>query len=160
MPPQDWFKVFMDLWLAGATASEIGKYLGVSEYTLRAYLHAMGLKRVIRRCPKVSRDELLKLCSEGLTDEEIAKLLNTSKSCIAILRRRYRILKRIRVTANVILNMLRVKGFVTSKELRENEIKLTQGILSMLKGYEGIEVIKLTYTSTAKYTVINPKLRV
>ena len=73
-----------EMWFNGAKIQEIANYFNVYPTTVLQYLHAISLKRRSRiKCPKVPKDELLKLCLQGLTDDEIARIYGTKKHYIA-----------------------------------------------------------------------------
>jgi len=163
-------ELIKEMWLNGATVKEIAEYFGVHETTILGYLHAMGLKRrTIRRCPDIPRDVLERLSLRGYTDEEIARIYNTSKNCVMRLRQKYGINKRALVKRrrrermnkiiDMIVSYLNEKGYVTSIELRENHgIRVDRKLLEELESdIDGIRWFKLKYTSTAKFTVFPAK---
>lgn len=159
-------ELIREMWTNGATIKEIAEYFGVSERTITDYLRAMGLRRrEERKCPDIPREELEKLCFEGRTDEEIARLFHTSKYCIARLRQKYGINKRelakrrheekLREIIDKIAVILNEKGYTTSIELREKYgIEVRTELLQYLESaIEDFRWFKLKYTSTSKYSV-------
>lgn len=159
--------VIREMWMRGASRSEIARHLGVSKGTVGLYLRAMGLKRgrEVRRCPEIAKEELERLSTSGHTDQEIARIYNTSESCIARLRKRYGIKKQlIRVNkyraktyrVETIINILKEKGFTSSAELKKYGIYyVSKETLQYLEtAVEGFKWFKLRYTSTIKYSVL------
>jgi len=130
---------------------------------------AESVDTTAKECPHISREELEKLCFEGLTDEEIAKRYNTSRYCIMKLRRKYGINKkklakcrreeRLRKATELIESILRRRGYVTSIELRERYgIKISKELLQRLEStIDGFKWFKLKYVSTRKYSVLPPR---
>ena len=157
------------MWYNGATVKEIAEYFGVSTTTILDYLHAMGLRRrIAKRCPDISKEILEELCIRGLTDEEIARLYDTSKYCITRLRQKYGINKRALIKKrarekivkmiDVIIGIIEKKGYVTSRELKERGIRVTRQLLEALENFvEDIRWFKLVYTSTANFSVFPTK---
>ena len=163
-------ELIKEMWFNGATVKEIAEYFGVHETTILCYLHAMGLKRrTIRRCPDIPRDVLERLSLKGYTDEEIARIYNTSKNCVMRLRQKYGINKRVLVKRrrrekinkiiDMIVSYLNEKGYITSIELREKHgIRVDRKLLEELESdIDGIRWFKLKYTSTAKFSVFPVK---
>lgn len=153
-----------EMWLNGATLDEIADYFGVSRRTIRDYLNAMGLERKKKERPMIGKEELEKLCKRGLTDEEIARICGTSRSHISSLRRGYGINKRLikleesKRKIEKIIDALRAKGYVTSKELLNEGIKLNSKLLEKLEeAIEDIRWFKLSHTSTSKYSILPAK---
>jgi len=159
-------ELIKEMWHDGATIKEIAEYFGVTQRTISDYLHAMGLRRrVVKRCPEIDKDELERLCIEGFTDEEIAKMYNTSKNCIVRLRQKYGISKRaifkrkykekLERQIDLVVRILEGKGFTTSRELREKyNVSINRRLLEALESsVEGLKWFKLVYTSTANFSV-------
>jgi len=159
-------ELMREMWLDGATIQEIADYFNVHPRTVLEYLHAMGLRRRTRtKCPDIPRDRLEELSKQGLTDEEIAKLLGTKKYCIIRLRQKYGISKRallrkrsrekLNKTIETIFEILERQGYVTSIELKKKYgMHINKKILEMIEQYiEGVKWFRIIYTSTAKFTV-------
>lgn len=155
-----------EMWISGATIKEIARHFGVSPYTVSLYLHAMGLKRWSRKpCVNIPAEELEKLCLEGYTDEEIAEMYNTSRNCIARLRKRYGInrreltrqrrLEKMDRIVDTVARVLSESGFTTSIELRKKYgIEVGKDLLKYMESrIEGLRWFRLRNTATAKYTV-------
>lgn len=163
-------ELMKEMWLDGATIQEIANYFNVHYITVQQYLHAMGLKRRTRtKCPDIPRDKLEELSKQGLTDEEIARIFKTKKYCIARLRQKYGINKRvilkrkreekINKIIETIANIIGNRGYTTSIELREKYgIRVNRKTLDMIEqSIEGIKWFRLTSTSTVKFTVFPAK---
>jgi DNA-binding CsgD family transcriptional regulator len=158
--------------LNGATIQEIAEYFGVNVKTVSDHLRAMGLRQRTRliRCPEIPREALERLCWQGLTDEEIAKLFNTSEYCIARNRQKYNINKREIAATRIrektyknvetIANILSKYCYTTSTEISKMYgIHVTRNLLEIIEqSINGVKWFRLKYTSTSKYTVFSPRL--
>ncbi|MEZ0289510.1 MAG: hypothetical protein ABWJ42_00250 [Sulfolobales archaeon] len=163
-------EIIRELALKGVKIREIARRFNVSSKTITMYLRAMGVEyRSVSRCPEIPRDELLKLAQEGLRDIDIAKRFNTTISCVSKYKRVYGISKRkfkreatekrLQETIERILEILRIKGFTTSVELRQNRIILSEKILERLAERDSsVKWFKIKYTSTSKFTVLPARL--
>ncbi len=159
-------QLMKEMWFDGATIQEIADYFNVHPTTVLQYLHAMGLKRRTKtKCPDIPKEELEELCRRGLTDSEIAGIYGTSKNCIMRIRQKYGINKRtlirqktaerLRKIVETIAEILNDQGYTTTRELRERYgIRIDKRVLQQLENsIEGFRWFRLTYTSSAKYTV-------
>jgi DNA-binding CsgD family transcriptional regulator len=82
----------VEMYRAGVSMSEIARVLGVSVVTISGYLRALGIRNRVRsRCPEIPGYELAKLYLLK-SDSEIARIYNTTASCVKSLRSRYRLL--------------------------------------------------------------------
>jgi len=162
---EDKLRQMVELWHKNLTLKEIARQLGLSEYTVIEWLHMMGLRRR-KRCPRIGREELESL-SRTMDDEEIAKMYNTSKICIRVLRRRYGILRRRRrgvnwsvEAANKVVEALRERCYTTNRDMLKVGVLLDSRVLKALQELSSeVMRVKLETTSTFRYTVLHPRAR-
>lgn len=76
-------KQLVKMYNEGVPNAEISKHLGISASSIQRYVHAhrdICPKKPFVKKSKINHKKLMELMNQGVTNKEIAKILNTSKS--------------------------------------------------------------------------------
>ncbi|MEM4558869.1 MAG: hypothetical protein QXD80_04955 [Acidilobaceae archaeon] len=153
-----------DLKSRGYTTREIAGKLGVSIPTIYYYSKVLGLSKPRGKCENISIDSLKELYISKLTDREIARKLNSTINCIRRLRTKLGLKKTIEkskldLKIDKIIEVLKVKEYTTTRELRQMGITITRRLLEELRYRNpGVKWFKLRYVSTSKHQVFHPRM--